>query len=134
MFVFVEVVVPYKNIVTANADGTRNDAADTELFFYDLNDGWYEMDSEKNTDDGTITHLYVYGTEDACVNVEAGVSVSPFSTVTVANAIEGQDLEGTDANIVVNAYAIQAENLAESQNESNPSAVWEIIMNQSRGE
>lgn len=140
MFVFVEVVVPYKNIITANYDGTRNEAADTELFSYDLNAGWYEITGEAggksypvwSAEAGTVTHLYVYGTKDACSDVAKDSSVSPFSTVTAANAIEGQGLEGKAVDILVKAFAIQADNLAETQNESDPVKVWNIITNQAR--
>ena len=31
---------------TANEDGTKNPAKDTELFSYDVNEGWTELESE----------------------------------------------------------------------------------------
>ncbi len=138
MFVFVEVIVPYENIITANYDGTRNTAADTELFFFDLANGWVEMTGTtggktypvKDTTNNTVTHLYVYETQADCTAVVKDASVTPFTEVTAANAIESQGLENKAVDMLVKAYAIQAENLAETQNETNPYKVWDIFMNQ----
>lgn len=64
-FVFLEVSVPYKNVVTANDDGTKNQAADHELFTYTVNSCWTELGTgTKNAENGTVTHLYVYGTAE----------------------------------------------------------------------
>lgn len=62
-FVFVEVIVPYANIKTAKADGTPVAAADTQLFTWTVNTGWYPViqQSKKNEDGTTCT---IYETQD----------------------------------------------------------------------
>ena len=142
MFVFVEVVVPYENIITANLDGTRKAAADTELFFYDLNGNWTELTQNAVDKNGnaypvidpqnkTVTHLYVFGTQVKSTAVKYGESVTPFTEVTAANAIESQGLENKAVDMLVKAYAIQSENLVTSGNGiTNPYEVWEVFVNQ----
>lgn len=134
-FIFLEVKVPYKNIITANPDGTRKAAADTELFSYTVNSGWTEIGTGvKNAGEGVVTHLYVYGTAEACTPLQKG-STTPtlFDTVTFCNAIEDQGLEETSQEIVINAYGIQTTDIAngdEQADTTKPTEVWEVINNQ----
>ena len=59
-YVFLSADVPYRNVRTANADGSMNSAADTELFTYKVNDGWKLISSEKQEASGVIRHVYAY--------------------------------------------------------------------------
>ena len=59
-------MVPYANVLTTNPDGTVNEQAWTELFNYDLNDGWVEVGKViYNEKTGTATHVYAYVGDDA---------------------------------------------------------------------
>lgn len=139
-YVFLEVIVPYENVVTANKDGTKNAAADTELFSYTVNDGWVEIGTAaKDADSKTITHLYAYGTaEKLTVLAKDASTPAIFNAVKFANVVEDYDLEGSTQNIVLNAYAIQTANLnngdtiidgTNTEGKSAPAEVWEIIKN-----
>ena len=134
-FIFLEVKVPYENIIVANDDGTRKPTADTELFSYSVNSGWTELGTgTKDAGSKTVTHLYVYGTADACTALQKG-STTPtlFDTVTFCNAIEDQGLEETHREIVINAYGIQTtdiENGPEGADTVKPNEVWQVITNQ----
>lgn len=64
-FVFLSVKVPYKNIVTANADGTRNASADIELFAWN-----YDPD----TTEAELTE------GDAAANLQKGLGNGAVNT------------------------------------------------------
>ena len=129
-FVFLEVIVPYANVVVANEDGSKNAAADTELYSYTVNSGWVEIGTTKNTADKTVTHLYVYGTGDKCAALMAGEKTgSLFDTVTFANIVEDQNLEEETLNIVINAYGIQTTDV--NGGSSKPDVIWSVIQKQS---
>lgn len=129
-FVFLEVIVPYANVVVANEDGSKNAAADTELYSYTVNSGWVEIGTTKNTADKTVTHLYVYGTGDKCAALMAGEKTgSLFDTVTFANIVEDQNLEEATLNIVINAYGIQTTDV--NGGSSKPDVIWSVIQKQS---
>ena len=139
-YVFMEVVMPYANIVTANADGTKNDAADTELFalLHKLDDGtyatgvkagWVQVGTEvKDENAKTVTYLYAYGTANGMTELAKDATTPTlFDKVKFVNAIEDQGLEGTTKEIVINAYAIQSSNI---ENAVTPAEVWTILNNQ----
>lgn len=130
-FVFVEVSVPYKNVVTVNDQGVKNPAADTELASYVVNAGWTELGTPtKDETTGTVLHRYVYGTAQACTILSKdAVTPSLFDTITIANVVEDQKLEGTTQNIKINAYGIQANDIG-ADDTTVPSEVWKVIANQ----
>ncbi|WP_394283129.1 TasA family protein, partial [Frisingicoccus sp.] len=89
-FVFLKVTVPYANVVTANEDGTKGKTADTELFSYDVKDGWTELLAKKEIDSSlkTVTHLYAYtgDTTDSMKALDVNSSTtSLFDWVRFAN-------------------------------------------------
>ncbi|MBR3276652.1 MAG: SipW-dependent-type signal peptide-containing protein [Eubacterium sp.] len=128
-FVFVEVVMPYKNIITVNDDGTKKAAADTELFTYAVNSGWTEIASEKDASAKTVTHRYVYGTSTQCTALAKDARTpSLFDSVKFVNAIEDQGLEEASYDIVLNAYGIQTSNV--NGGTVKPLEVWSVIANQ----
>lgn len=129
-FVFVEVTVPYANVITAEADGTRNAAADTELFSYTVNEGWVEIgEAQKDTENKTVTHVYAYGTETKMTALaKDAVTPALFDSVTVANIIENPDLETTTQKIEVVAKAIQTENV--NGGKTSPVEVLTVYNNQ----
>ena len=129
-FVFLEVKVPYASVVTANADGTKNAEADTELFSYTVASGWTEIGTASTDEEnGVVTHLYVYGDSSACTALAKDATTPAlFETVTFANVVEDQGLEGTDLDIVINAYGIQSSNIDDGK--TAPADVWDVISNQ----
>jgi len=140
-YVFMEVVMPYANIVVADADGTKNAAADTDLFMMldkdgeeGINDGWVLVSETENADDKTVTYLYAYGTSAAMTEVKKDATTPAlFNKVKFVNAIEGQDLEEATKTIVINAYAVQMDNLEKEDGTARvtPVDVWEVVNNQS---
>ena len=137
-YVFMEVEVPYANIVTANDDGTKNAAADTELFDFVTNDGWVAVgEPVKNEDAKTVTYLYAYGTADA-MTVLAKNETTPalFDYVQFANVVDNQGLEETVQNVNVKAYAVQTTNINDGKNvvdgnnddgKCSPEEVWAVV-------
>ena len=143
-FVFLKVTVPYANVVTANEDGTKSRIADTELFSYDVKDGWTEIDSKRVIDSSskTVTHLYAYTGETADSMKALAVNSSTpslFYWVRFANIVEDQNLETTTQNIVIEAYGIQTQNIKDEKGNLDgdnddgktlPLDVWKVIENQ----
>lgn len=128
-FVFLEVLVPYANVVTANEDGTKNAASDTEIFSYTVNEGWTELKEERKITENTVRYLYVWGTEGECKVLSKEITTGTlFDKVTMANIVENQGLEETNPEIVLNAYGIQTTDL--DGNKINPSEVWKILKKQ----
>ncbi len=131
-FVFMTVQTPYRNLVTANADGTKNAAQDTALYTYTPGADWtfvgtsYEIDAagEKTAE----KKLYAYAKEGLCRALGAGQTTTAlFENVTMANVTEDQQLETQTFEIPIEAYAIQTSNL--SLDAATPQAVWNIISN-----
>lgn len=155
-FAFVEVEIPYAEIITADLNGNLNNegyATETELFFIDEDhfnaNEWVELKGEINgvtyptinEDDETVTHLFVYGKEVNgvvnCTRLEKGGRTTVFTEITACNAIESQGLEKLPTYIDIRSYAIQAENLnVDTEGENKPEGiiaaedVWTILLNQ----
>lgn len=111
VYVFADVVIPQKDIVTANADGTLNESAAVDLFSYELNDGWTLKDTIVG-DDGTVTYRYVYNDV-----VPAGeTSGSIFDEVAIVNYVNEQfNTEELAQQIVINGYGAQAVGFANAE-------------------
>ena len=111
VYVFADVVIPQKDIVTANADGTLNESAVVDLFSYELNDGWTLKDTLAG-DDGTVTYRYVYNDV-----VPAGeTSGSIFDQVAIVNYVNEQfNTEELAQQIVINGYGAQAVGFANAE-------------------
>lgn len=131
-FVFATVEVPCKNIITANADGTRKPAALVDLYSYTVNPGWVKMGTYDVRDgSGVIAHryLYAYAAGNVCTAVEAGkATTSIFSNITTVNAIEGQGLEEQKFQMPIKAYGIQVSDL--NGGKTAPADVWSIFAKQ----
>lgn len=102
-WVYLQVRIPVRTIITARDDGTRKEAAETELFFYEKDDPWELI--EAYPDDRDMVYVYSFPKE-----LEPGQKTNAlFTEVTFCNAIEEQELENTDQVIAVKAMAIQSE-------------------------
>lgn len=100
--VFMEVTYPVQEVVTANADGSKNAAVDTQLFTPGtLGDGWTELSAKETTGEGTVTKVYGLNKELA-----AGEDSTLFEEITFANVVEGEVSGSLD--VVVKADIIQA--------------------------
>ena len=149
-YVFLQVRVPYKNIITANLDGTRNAAKDTELFTWNsataegainaakgagtgaVNSGWTLVKTE-DVNTGTI-YTYAYGSASEMTSLAPNaVTNALFNSVTMCNAVEGQGLEETEVDIDIQVLAIQDSDLKDSGNGTKvPSEVLAIYKNQQK--
>lgn len=146
-FVFVSVKVPFKNIVTAQLDGTKNAAADTELFTWNagqakgvinaakgagegaVNDGWVLVKTNVLADQ--VEYIYAYGSANAMTALAPNAStVELFDSVTMCNAVEGQGLEESQVEIGVDVYAIQKSDL--NGGTVVPAEVLAIYLNQNK--
>ena len=99
-----------------------------------INDGWVQVgtankvESEDVPGTGTVTYVYAYAADDAMTVLTVdGESTSLFDKVKFVNVVEGQGLEESTQNIVVNAYGIQATEIGDNV---TPGNVWTIIQNQ----
>lgn len=125
-YVFLSADVPYRNVRTANADGSMNSAADTELFTYKVNDGWKLISSEKLEASGVIRHVYAYtGNGSDMKKLSTGEKTpSLFDSVTFANVVEGELERSTSLCIDIRSYGIQTDGIG---TDHSPAAVWSIM-------
>lgn len=134
-YMFMTVEVPCKNVITVNDDGTKNAQAMTELYQYTADTScWYYLGKCPVNDDGgnqvAVKHLYAYANDRRlCIAVQPESSTTPlFQSVTFANLMEGQGVDGKPLKIDIKAYAIQTSNLNEGT--ADASNIWKIITNQ----
>ena len=142
-YVFIEVVVPCANIATVDLDGTKNAAADTELFQYTINNGWTEVGTASHdANTKTHTHVYAYAKDGAMTALATSAEATVFNAVRAANVVESDDLMGKTKDIVVNYYAIQTTVLnnsdstndgTEASGKTAPADVWAVVANQVKG-
>ena len=101
---YMRVTSPIKNIQTVdNGTKRKKPAAPTELFSWNVNDGW-ELISQETAADGSAVH-YVYAYKTL---LESGKTTqSLFDNVTMTNYLEGQIDKNEGLNIPVQAVAIQ---------------------------
>lgn len=121
-FVFLKVAVPFKNITTANLDGSKNAPADIELFTWNagqtngainvakgtstdevdengnrllgaVNNGWTLI--QRTVNGSNVEYIYAYGsaTEMSALAPEAS-TVALFDSVTMCNVVENDYVEG----------------------------------------
>lgn len=117
-YIYLKVTVPAKEVITANADGTRANngaATTTQLFTYDLADNskWVLIPGASganvnSTTNKTESYTYVYYYNEAVA--PNATTDKLFTSVKYANVIEGQNDNAT-VDIDIDAYAIQSENL-----------------------
>ena len=142
-FVFLKVKVPAAELVTANADGTKNKAAVHELYSWNVNTGWSPVGEPTNIVDesGNVTgveYLYVYGSRSACTSLAKNQATTElFSSVTFLNVIEGQTLTDTtpleeaETVIDIQAFAIQTTDLT-ADDVTSSTEVWNVLSNQNK--
>lgn len=129
-FVFLQVKVPTKSVVTANEDGTKNPEEVKELFTYQVKPGWTEINKAVDETIGSQTykvHTYVWGTAEACTALDKGVTTSSslFDSIKFINVIEGEGLEETQLDVIVDAYGIQTTDI--NGDKTKPVDVWAVL-------
>ena len=104
-WVYLEITVPMRYVITANADGSRSEIAYTELFSFTKNADWDELSRTVAADKSEVVYVYAYNKV-----IKANEQTKTlFDHVTFANVIEGQNLEETTQLIRVMAKAIQSD-------------------------
>lgn len=130
-YVFLEVSVPYEHIITANEDGTKNEADDVQLWQFSVNEGWMQLGQvRKDSQEKRNIYLYAYAKDQVCTRLaKDAVTPALFNSVKFVNAVEGQGLEEAVKNIDITAYGIQADNIRDGK--AVPEEVWSVLKNQS---
>lgn len=133
-YIFLTVEKPCREVITVNADGTRNPSTLTELYHYEMDENWICLGSCPVTDEaGKQTakkYLYAYAAENGeCTAVSPGsTTVSLFREITFANLMEGQGVENQTFAMPIRAYGIQTTDLDGGTKEAR--RIWQIITNQ----
>lgn len=128
-YAFMKVEVPAAEVTTVNPDGTKAQTKEKkELFTYDINDEWTELESAKSETDTSVTHVYYYGKNNALTALKKGDSATLFNKVKFINIVEDNDTLTGNKNIVVNSYGVQSDNLTDK----TPNAVWTLVQNQGK--
>ena len=128
-FVYLEVSVPVREIITAAADGTRNNLEKTELFSYSKNSDWTQMERKEIGQNMVYTYAYNH------ILNPGEKTTTLFDTVTFANIIEGQ-LDMKQLDMPVRAYAIQATNTGDGSTTvlEQAKAAYQKYVNQNKGQ
>ena len=127
-FVYLEVSVPVRNVITAALDGTRNAQAKTEVFSYTKNKEWTQM--ERKEIGQNMVYTYAYNS----ILKPGEKTTTLFDTVTFANIIEGQ-LDTQQLDMPVRAYAIQSTNTGDDKTTvlEQATAAYQKYVNQNKG-
>ena len=120
--VFLKMTVPVADVVTVNDDGTKNDSAKQELYYFkktadaaskhqnNFYSSWIELPSKEN---GTAltgaTRTYVFGYQ---TKIAKNQKTDPlFDKIQMKRVLEGNLSSGTEEQIKIEAYAIQADQI-----------------------
>ena len=120
-YVFVKVTVPTY---------TKNSST-TELFKYDVNTGWTEIESlaTEDTTAKTKTHVYAYGTTTAMTKLEKSQTTTKpiFDEVTLEPTLTEAEKETASVtpNIIVKGYGIQTTDLGKT----DPAEIFALFGN-----
>lgn len=102
-YVYLEISIPIRSVVTADAAGNRISKKETELFTFAADNSWTLLESVKKE----TNQVYIYAYNSILKPQETTKAL--FEKVTFANIIEGQ-LEGQKIDIPIRTYAIQTAN------------------------
>ena len=148
-YVFLEISVPYDTFRIAKADGTLESQTAVSQDLFVLNGLQSNLDSKVWTQVGQseITtdangnkfqkYVYAYTNKKSVMSAVApGTATAElFTSITMKNVVEDQILDGRKADIVINDYGIQTNNLGgvigDTTNKSTnvPEEVWSIVKN-----
>ena len=128
-FVYLEVSVPIRSLITADVSGNRIDKAPVELFSFRADKNWTLMDSYEK--DSSKVYIYSY---NEILSPDKTTSAL-FQKMTFANVVEGQ-IDGQTFEVPVRGYAIQTSGTGGS-GESVPvqaKNAFEAYINQNTGQ
>lgn len=140
-FLFVQVDVPCANVMTATVDGKKCEAADTELFTWEMEPEWIAVGEVVKDEERKVhTYTYAYGSDQQLVPFQIQQQAVVYSSVQVANIVEGQGLEEQNLKVELRAYGIQTDHLAGADaswgdgdgDALRPQQVWEVLYEQTR--
>ena len=128
-YVYLQVTVPVREVITAEADGTRKPLAKTELFTYNKSKEWTQLSRKESGDEMVYTYAYNH------ILKPEQKTTTLFDNVTFANIIEGQ-LDTQQLDINVQAYAIQSDNTGDDRNTviEQATAAFQKYVNQNKGQ
>ncbi len=128
-FVYLEVSVPVRNVITVAKDGTRNALAKTELFSFTKNKDWTQLERTEVGQNMVYTYAYNH------ILKPGTKTTTLFDTVALANIIEGQ-LDTQQIDMPVRAYAIQATNTGDDKTTvlEQATAAYQKYVNQNKGQ
>ena len=153
-YVFEVVQVPKASIKTSNTatGAAQNAAAVQQLFQLNMTkdsdgadtwtgtdtyheDAWYLLETNPAGSDTEHynTYVFAYGSSSAMTTLASGATTTApvFESVTFCNALAGQSLENSSLSIKVNAFGIQANEIANNDSDAtSPAAVWNILNTQ----
>lgn len=118
-YVYMTVDVPYI------LDGEQQ----VELFDYNIDSNWTEIDAVVNGNCNVMKHTYAYVSDNDTATLEVlsknQRTSALFNEVVFANLSSSQGLEGLSLDMVINAYAIQTNDM-----DNNAMNVWNVIKNE----
>lgn len=130
-FVFLEVVVPYLDVDVVDNTGGDVNTQYVSMFGYQVNSGWVEVDSLYDEgENGTVTKVYAYvgnNTDEMYALTPGSTTNALFDTILFANVVDSQGLEEQTLSVLVNAYAIQANDI--NSGIKDPNEVWKVTVN-----
>ena len=148
-FVFIEISVPYDTFKTAKADGTLETQTAVSQDLFVLNGLQENLDTKVWTQvgdsvifkdaEGNQFQKYVYAYTNKTSKMAAlnpsKATAELFTSITMKNVVEDQILDARNAEIIINAYGIQTNNLGgaigdtTNSGTTDPAEVWSIIVN-----
>ena len=128
-YVFLEVKVPYANVVTTSDDGVKQEQSEIELFSYEISSNWIKVQTTKDEISNLNKHVYAYVVNDSELKklTSEKTTEALFEEISFVNITENQEIELTQQNVMVSAYGIET-NIVGA--EITPTYVWNIITNQ----
>ena len=127
-FVYLEVAVPVRKVITADREGNRINKKNTELFTFSAGKEWTLLQSVQKEENKVYTYAYNK-------ILKPSETTSPlFEKVIFANIIEGQ-LDAQKLSVPVKAYAIQSTNTGGNSGSvvEQAKTAFQKYMNQNQG-
>ena len=105
-YVYIEVKIPKDEVVLVTDEETLANKQLTELFTYEVNDGWEQIKRLEGAEYNT--YLYAYTAEE----LRAGESTPPlFNSVKFKNVLEGELDTSKEYVIGIKGYAVQSDTI-----------------------
>lgn len=115
-YVFVDVLVPMKNVATFNESKSKNNKQLIDLFTFTKNSNWNII--KDYTENSFHHYVFVYGNANKPLVLKANETTNTiFDTVKYAPVVQGEIKVDEDVSIILKSYGIQAdEKIIENKN------------------